>query len=116
MNKHEMLKLPVEVISQIDKVRGRMSRSDFLRRLIRDHNNAPYQTQAYVTEEEFHEFQQGTKELLRSFLDFVVTFGLELGVGPGKTPGLNLAQFQQSDRVNGRHPKGHNGKDSATDN
>ena len=116
MNQHQMVKLPVEVMIEIDKVRGRRSRSDFLRLLIRDHNNATYQTQAYVTEEEFHEFRQGTRELLRSFLDFVVTFGLELGVGPDKRQSLNPAQFQQSNGGNGRHPEKRNGSNSANNN
>ena len=82
MNDGGMLRLSVDVIKEIDKTRGRMSRSGFIRYLIHKHDVAQFEEQTYVTEEEFQEYQRGVKSLLRSFLDFVVTFGLELGKQP----------------------------------
>jgi len=35
-----------------------------------------------VTREEFRQFQEGAKELLRSFLEFFINYGLELGKQP----------------------------------
>jgi hypothetical protein len=39
-------------------------------------------TQNYVEKEEFRQFEQGMKELLRNFLDFFLSYGLELGKQP----------------------------------
>lgn len=36
----------------------------------------------YVTREELHLFQEGIRDLLRSFLDFFLTYGLEIGKEP----------------------------------
>ena len=39
-------------------------------------------SQAYVDKEEFHHFEQGIKELLRNFLEFFLSYGLELSKLP----------------------------------
>ena len=35
----------------------------------------------YATREEFREFKRSMQDLLKAFLDFFITFGLELGTG-----------------------------------
>ena len=46
--------------------------------------------QSYVTKEELEGFEQGIKGLLRSFLEFFVSYGLELGKpAKGKFEELN---------------------------
>jgi hypothetical protein len=37
----------------------------------------------FVTRETFLEFEQGMKDLMRNFLDFFISYGLELGQRPG---------------------------------
>ncbi|MBL7209822.1 MAG: hypothetical protein ISS52_06965, partial [Dehalococcoidia bacterium] len=36
----------------------------------------------HVTKEEFRQFEQGIRELLRNFLEFFLSYGLELGKEP----------------------------------
>jgi hypothetical protein len=45
-----------------------------------------------VTPQELRDFEHGMKELLWNFLDFVVTYGLELGKGSGKSGLKELSQ------------------------
>ena len=40
---------------------------------------APEEASIYATREEFQEFKYSIKELLRTFLDFFISFGLDLG-------------------------------------
>jgi hypothetical protein len=96
MTEREMLFLDRELIEKIDKVRGDISRSEFLdfcvdsllegalseevvligqkaadKRLISKEVAA-----AYTTGDEFRLFKQNLGDLLRSFLEFIVSLGL----------------------------------------
>jgi len=80
-----MLIVDAEVARKIDENRGDMNRSEFLNFLIdnqltRDTDNSGYRE--YVDKEEFHQFAKGMKELLRNFLEFFLSYGLELGKQP----------------------------------
>lgn len=85
MAEKRMLIVDAEVAQKIDQNRGDMSRSDFLNFLIDDHlKEAAVQaaTPQYVGKEEFQEYTQGMRELLRNFLEFFLSYGLELGKQP----------------------------------
>jgi hypothetical protein len=75
-----------------------MSNSAFFDEVKRDNLKAMVETvKKYgVTREEFHQFQEGTKELLRNFLEFFISYGLELGKQPGDNEFEQLAQKLQS--------------------
>ena len=60
-----------------------MAQAEFLEFLIdsqlTEKAKEPAGTKKYVTKEELHLFEEDTKQLLKSFLDFFVSYGLELG-------------------------------------
>jgi CHAD domain-containing protein len=80
MAEKRMLIVPAELVKRIDENRGDMSQADFIDFLIdsqlKEESKEP---KNYVTEERFHSLEQDIKRLLRSFLDFFVSYGLELG-------------------------------------
>lgn len=80
MSDKRMLIVPSELARKIDENRGDMSQSDFINFLIdsqleRNKTEQP----PPVTMEVFQEFEQGIKDLLRNFIEFFVSYGLELG-------------------------------------
>ena len=76
-----MLILPAEVVKKIDENRGDMSQAEFIDFLISGklEDKAEPQQPKYVTEEQFRSLEQDIKKLLRSFLEFFVSYGMELG-------------------------------------
>ncbi len=89
MTEKRMLIVPAELIKKIDANRGDVSQADFINLLIDNHlgqNNGEQRTggQRYVTKETLNEFEHSIKDLLRNFLEFVVSYGLELGKQPTK--------------------------------
>ena len=92
-----MLIVDAEVVKKIDENRGDMSCSEFLNFLIdgqfkeedENHNN-------YVDKEEFRHFALGMKELLRNFLEFFLSYGLELGKQPQDKTFQELSQKLQA--------------------
>lgn len=97
MAEKRMLIVDAEVVKKIDENRGDMSCSEFLNFLIDgqlkeeggNHNN-------YVDKEEFRQFALGMKELLRNFLEFFLSYGLELGKQPQDKSFQELSQKLQS--------------------
>ncbi|MBA7600934.1 hypothetical protein ES703_07997 [subsurface metagenome] len=102
MAEKRMLILPAEVIKKIDENRGDLSQAEFINFLIENQlkgdGTEKQQTgreeilslidsqlkeaakkQQYVTREEIQAFEQDIKSLLKSCLDFFVSYGLELG-------------------------------------
>ena len=81
-----MLIVPAELAQKIDDNRGDMNRSDFIEFLIdgqlkeetEDKKPAP----EYATKEEVLSLEQDMKRLLKSFLDFFLNYGLEIGKEP----------------------------------
>jgi len=84
MPEKRMLIVESDVIRKIDENRGDMSISDFISFLIdgqlkQDVNG---RNNDHITKEEFSQFEQGIRELLRNFLEFFLSYGLELGKQP----------------------------------
>ncbi len=91
MSEKRMLVVEADLVNKIDENRGDLSRSEFIDLLIEGQlhgkeESAPGKGRPLdddaVTRDEFLQFQEGAKELLRSFLDFFINYGLELGKGP----------------------------------
>ena len=93
MAEKRMLIVPAELVKKIDDNRGDMSQAEFIEFLVDSKlyessgiykflNNQlkeENKEQKYVTKEEIRSLEQDIKKLLRSFLDFFVGYGLELG-------------------------------------
>jgi hypothetical protein len=106
MSDKRMLILAEEVVRKINQNRGDLSQGEFIDFLIESHFNPPSQAGAAVekqevenvkklmgelkdklegiekksaTKDEVQAFQEDTRKLLKSFLDFFVGYGLELG-------------------------------------
>ncbi|MFC1957980.1 hypothetical protein ACFLVQ_00225 [Chloroflexota bacterium] len=82
MSDKRMLIVDAEVNRKIDENRGDMNRSDFISFLIDSCLKEDSGKQGYITQEEFNSFQQGTRELLKNFLEFFISYSLELGKQP----------------------------------
>jgi hypothetical protein len=81
MADRRILILPSEVVKRIDENRGDLTQAEFIETLIDNQfkeKEKAHETR-YVTREEMDAFQEDMKRLLRSFLDFFVTYGLDLG-------------------------------------
>jgi len=98
MSEKRMLIVDAELVKKVDDNRGEMDRSEFINFLIESKLNEKEEgkTHGGVSREEFHQFQEGTKELLRNFLEFFISYGLELGKQPGDNEFEQLAQKLQS--------------------
>ena len=96
MSEKRMLIVDTELVEKIDGNRGDMSRSEFLNFLIESQLKGESKRHNGVTREEFHQFQEGTKELLRNFLEFFISYGLELGKQPKDREFEQLTQRLQS--------------------
>lgn len=97
MSEKRMLIVDAELVKRIDENRGDLSRTDFVNFLIdgrlKEETKA---SPAGVTREEFHQFQEGTKELLRNFLQFFLSYALELGKQPDDSDFDQLSRQLQS--------------------
>ncbi|MDP3879738.1 MAG: hypothetical protein Q8Q07_05465 [Dehalococcoidales bacterium] len=96
MSEKRMLIIDVDVARRIEENRGDMSSSEFIDFLVNKCLNEDAIKQDYITKEEFNEFQQGTRELLRNFLDFFISYGLELGKQPQDQAFEELSQKLQA--------------------
>jgi hypothetical protein len=97
MSEKRMLIVDAELVKRIDDNRGDIGRSEFINFLIESElkEKEEGKKQGSVTREEFHQFQEGTKELLRNFLEFFISYGLELGKQPSDNEFEHLAQKLQ---------------------
>ena len=84
MTENRMLIVPAEVVDKINANRGDMSQAEFINFLIDSHLKRETDEEHFVTRSTLQDFEQGIKDMLRSFLEFSVSYGLELGHGPGK--------------------------------
>jgi hypothetical protein len=85
MSERRMFIVDAEVARKVDENRGEMSRSEFITFLMDSQLKEEKEDigkQNYVTREEFYQSQQGMKELLRNFLEFFISYGLEVGKQP----------------------------------
>lgn len=84
MSDNKILVVPADLASKIDDNRGDMSRAEFIESLIDNLiSEKPSAKDGgkvdYATKQELMSFEQDMKQLLKSFLDFFVSYGLELG-------------------------------------
>ncbi len=79
MGEKRMLIVPEELVEKIDGNRGDMSQAEFIDFLISNQLKGTAKEQKYVTKEEVQRLEQDLKQLLKSFLDFFFSYGLELG-------------------------------------
>jgi hypothetical protein len=96
MSDKRMLIVDAELVKRIDDNRGDMSRSELINFLIESQLKEESKRHDGVTREEFHQFQEGTKELLRNFLEFFISYGLELGKQPEDKEFERLTQRLQA--------------------
>ena len=96
MAEKRMLIVDADVVKKVDENRGEMSRSEFLNFLIDNQLKEEGGNHDYVDKEEFRQFAQGMKELLRTFLEFFISYGLELGKQPEDETFVELSQKLQA--------------------
>jgi hypothetical protein len=113
MTEKRMLILPAELVKKIDDNRGDLPQAEFLDFIIESHLKGTAQpaggvsrenleqlraefgkmlnkeSYKYALKEEMAGFQEDTKKLLKSFVDFFIGYGLELG----KDGPLNLKEI-----------------------
>ena len=100
-----MLIVDADVVRKIDENRGDMGRSAFLNFLIDSQLKEEVVNQNYVDQEEFLQFAQGMKELLRNFFEFFISYGMELGKQPTDKTFAELSQKLQALGSSGNKPK-----------
>jgi hypothetical protein len=91
-----MLIIDADVVRKIDENRGDMTCSEFLNFLIDSQLQEETGNQNYVEKEEFQQFAKGMKELLRNFLEFFLSYGLEMGKQPQDKTFTELSQKLQA--------------------
>jgi hypothetical protein len=85
LNDSKILVMPADLVKKIDDNRGDMSRAEFIDALIDNlvaEKPVPEETTnavEYATKTQLVSFEQDMKQLLKSFLDFFVSYRLELG-------------------------------------
>ena len=84
MPEKKMLIVDSDVARKIEENRGDMSVSHFIDFLIDNQlkQDVTQNNGGHVTKEEFYQFEHGIRELLRNFLEFFLSYGLELGKQP----------------------------------
>ena len=96
MVEKRMLIVDAEVAKKIDENCGSMSRSEFLGFLMDSQLKEDTGNHNYIDREEFNQFAQGMKELLHNFLEFFLSYGLELGKQPQDKSFEELSQKLQA--------------------
>ncbi len=101
MSEKRMLILPSEIVKKIDENRGDLSQAEFVDFLIenqfkesssavgitheeieslrRELKDIVTREKSLATKDELRAFNEDTRKLLKSFVDFFMTYGLELG-------------------------------------
>ena len=82
MPEKRMLIVPAELVRRIDENRGDMSQAEFIDFLIDSQLKEAPKGQQYATKEEIRSLELDIKKLLKSFVDFFLSYGLELGKHP----------------------------------
>ena len=90
MSDKRMLILPADIVKKIDENRGDVSQADFIQMLIDNQFKEKEKDSNYATKDEMRAFEDDTKRLLRSFLDFFVAYGLEIGKTSSGGPAADL--------------------------
>ncbi len=85
MDERRTLIVLKDLVKKIDDNRGDMSQAEFIDFLIDSQLKEEIKEQQYATKEELHSFKQDMRRLLKSFLGFFVSYGLEPGKQSPKT-------------------------------
>lgn len=96
MSEKRILIVDSEVLQKIDENRGEMSRSDFISLVIDSQFKESAEVKDCVSKEEFNQFAQGMREVLRNFLEFFISYGVELGQPPRDKAFEELSKKLQS--------------------
>lgn len=104
MPEKRMLIIDADLAKRIDENRGDMNIAEFINFLIDSQfkKNVSSPANNHVTKEEFRQFEQGIKELLRNFLEFFLSYGLELGK---QNPDTELDKLSQKLQALGFYSK-----------
>ena len=105
MTEKRMLIVDADVARKVDENRGDMSRSEFLDFLIDNQLKEGSSNQNYASKEELDQLEQGIKDLLRKFLEFFISYGLELGKQPEDETFNELSEKLQSLGASGSKAK-----------
>ena len=65
-----------DVVNKVDENRGEMNRSEFVSFLIQAQLNKYYKNQSYIDKEEFYHAINEMRDLLRDFVDYVLSLRL----------------------------------------
>ena len=114
MADNRMMVLPAEVVARVDENRGDLSQADFINLLLDsqlgngelDHASDQDEELGPVTWVDLAELESGIKDLLRSFLEFFITYGLEIGKDSGKNDLAALTNRLNDVPVNSVSPRG----------
>ena len=84
MSDNKILVVPADLAQKIDDNRGDMSRVEFIEALIDNLVTDKHESKSngkvdYATRTELLSFEQDMKQLLKSFLDFFIAYGMEFG-------------------------------------
>lgn len=84
MSDNKILIVPADIIKKIDDNRGEMDRGEFIGAIIDNLledkiEKKKSEVTKYATSAELAAFEQDIKALLKSFLDFFMSYGMELG-------------------------------------
>ena len=82
MSDRKILVVPADLAKKIDDNRGDVNRAEFIEALIDNlitEKPVSNNVVEYVTKTELVSFEQDIKLLMKSFLDFFVSYGLEFG-------------------------------------
>lgn len=85
MPEKRMLIVSAELVRKIDENRGDMNREEFIEFLIDSQLKEKPEEMQYATKEEIRSLELDIKKLIKSFVDFFVSYGLELGKQSAKT-------------------------------
>ena len=85
-----------DVVSQVDDNRGEMTRTEFVNFLIHSQLKKYHENRNYVDKEEFLQFAQGIKGLLRNFLEFFLSYTLEMSSQPQEESFADLIRNLQA--------------------
>ena len=84
MSDNKILVVPADLAQKIDDNRGDLSRVEFIEALIDNLVTEKHESKGngkvdYATRTELLSFEQDMKQLLKSFLDFFIAYGMEFG-------------------------------------
>jgi len=85
VNSRRMLVLPTELVDAINENRGDLTQAQFIEFLIDSHLEQELPKERYATQQELVTLEQELKGLLRSFLDFSISYNMDLGRKPGSS-------------------------------